>query len=128
MNYQGVIIKESLTNKDILKDLQILNTRIEKVTPRHKTPWLKKWTLHTIEVSKDDMPKIAKRISKSLDISHGHWYADFKDANTHFIIFKDKIFKVDRYKQEQYDGMKKYGVSLGIPEYQLIFKAKKQNK
>ncbi|HDQ22597.1 MAG TPA: hypothetical protein ENN28_01335, partial [Candidatus Uhrbacteria bacterium] len=75
MNYQGVIIKESLTNKDILKDLQILNTRIEKVTPRHKTPWLKKWTLHSIEVSKNDMPKIAKRISKSLDISHGHWYA-----------------------------------------------------
>ncbi len=125
MSYIGVIIEESLTNKDILKNLKILNTRIEKVTPKHETPWLEQWTLHTVEIPEDEMSKVAEEIGKALDTSHGHWYADFKNAKKHFIIFKDKIFQVDRYNQEQYDEIKRYGMSLGIPEYQVTFKAKK---
>lgn len=125
MPYIGVIIEESLANKDVLKDLKILNTRVEIVTPEHETPHLRQWTIHYVEIPDDQAEKIAQKISQSLDTSHGHWYADFKNSNNHFIIFKDKIFKVDRYKQEQYDKVQKYGMSIGIPEHQLIFKAKK---
>jgi len=125
MPYTGVIIEESLAKKDILKYFKILNTRVEKVTPKHETPWLKEWTLHTVEIPEDEIQSAVEKISKDLDVSHGHWYADFKNSNTHFIVFKDKIFKIDRTSQEQYDQVKKYGMSLGIPEHQLIFKAKK---
>ena len=47
MNYQGVIIEESLENKDILKDIKILKTKIEPVKEKHKTSWVKQWTLPT---------------------------------------------------------------------------------
>lgn len=50
MNYQGVIIEESLEDKGILKDVRILSTEVELVTEEHETPRLKQWTLHTIEV------------------------------------------------------------------------------
>ena len=32
MDYEGIIIEESLTNLDILKELEIVHTEIEKVT------------------------------------------------------------------------------------------------
>lgn len=39
-NYQGVIIEESLENKEFLKKVKIISTKVVKVTKKHKTPWL----------------------------------------------------------------------------------------
>lgn len=44
MNYKGVIIEESLENKDILDKISILATKKEIVTEKHKTPWVRQWT------------------------------------------------------------------------------------
>ncbi|MFH1392976.1 MAG: hypothetical protein ABIG73_01145 [Patescibacteria group bacterium] len=121
-NYKGVIIEESLENKDVLKEVKILETEVEPVTSEHETPWLKQWTLHTVEISEDNAEAIAEKISHALDRGHGaSWYADFKNNETHFIIFRDKVFKIDRKSKEQYDKAKEYGISLGIPEHQVDF-------
>ena len=115
-NYNGVIIEESLANKDVLKKVKILSTKVEEVTNEHKTPWLSQWTLHTVEVPEKEAQIIAEEISKSLDYSHNSsWYADYKNNTHHYIIFRDKIFYVDRKSKEQYDEAKRYGISLGIP-------------
>jgi len=124
-NYQGVIIEESLENKEVLKKVKIVSTKVEKVTSEHQTPWLSRWTLHTVEISAKEAKKIAKAISKSLDRGHGgSWYADFKNDTHHYIIFRDKIFYIERKNKEQYDEAKRYGISLGIPEHQLDFHPK----
>ena len=120
MVYQGVIIKESLENKNVLRNVKIVKTKVEKVTDKHKTPWIKKWTLHNVEISEEYAEKIVEEISKSLDSKH-NWYAYFKYGKTHFIIFRNKIFKIKRTSKEQYDKAKEYGISLGIPEYQVDF-------
>ncbi len=122
MNYKGVIIEESLENTDILDDVRILSTKVEPVTEKHGTPWLKQWTLHTVEIPEDRADFIGDKISKALDPLHGgSWYADFKNDKTHFIIFRDKVFKVKRGSREQYDEVVKFGTALGIPDYQLDF-------
>jgi hypothetical protein len=41
MNYEGVIIEESLKDKSILKDIKVVSTKVEPITKEHKTPWLK---------------------------------------------------------------------------------------
>ena len=120
MDYKGVIIEESLENKDILKDVKILETKVEEVTEEHKTPWIKQWTLHTVEIPENQVKNVAEKISKALDSEHD-WYADFKNDTHHYIIFRNKIFFVDKQSKEQYDEAKKYGISLGIPEYQVDF-------
>ncbi len=120
MNFRGIIIEESLEDKKILKSLNILKTIVEKTSPEDNTPWLKKWTMHTIEVTEDKAMEIAERIAISLDKNH-NWYADYKNEDYHFIIFKKKIFVVDRIKKEEYEEAKKYGLKLGIPEEQLDF-------
>ncbi len=122
-NFYGDIIEESLENKDILKKIKILKTKIEQVTDKHKTPWLSKWTLHFVEIHENQAREIAEEISKSLDRDHA-WYADFVNDTKHYIIYRDKIFFVDRQSQEQYDDAKNYGMSLGIPEYQVDFHPK----
>jgi hypothetical protein len=122
MNYKGVIIEESLENKDVLKDIEILSTEVEEVTGEHKTPWLRQWTMHNIEIPEDEAGEIAGKISRSLDPDHGgSWYADFKNDTDHYIIFRNKVFKINRSKMAEYGEVKKYGVSLGIPDYQLDF-------
>ena len=119
-NYKGVIIEESLENTDVLSKVRIVRTKVEKVTKKHKTPWIKEWTLHTVHIPEKKAASIAKKLSKSLDSKHS-WYADFKNKKTHFIIFRNKIFKIDRSSREEYEKATKYGVSLGIPSYQVNF-------
>lgn len=120
MTYKGVIIEESLQNKDILKDVKILETKVEDVTEEHKTPWIKQWTLHTVGIPENQAKDVAEKISEALDSEHA-WYADFKNDTHHYIIFRNKTFFVDKQSKEQYDEAKKYGISLGIPEYQVDF-------
>lgn len=122
MNYQGTIIEESLEDKSVLEEVKILSTKVEQVEEEHKTPWLLQWTLHKVEIPEDKTKEVAEKISKSLDYSHGgSWYADFKNDTHHYIIFRDKVFYIDRKSKEQYEEAKSYGLSLGIPEYQLDF-------
>lgn len=122
MTYHGTIIEESLENKDILKNVKTLGTEVEDVTDNHQTPWIKQWTLHKVEIPESEADSVAQNISQSLDRAHGgSWYADYKNDTTHYIIFRDKVFKVDRKSKEQYDEVTKYGISLGIPDYQVDF-------
>ena len=120
MNFRGIIIEESLRDKSILKNVHIVKTEIEKVTDKHNTPWLKKWTLHTIEVSEKKIMELSENISNALESEH-NWYADFKNETHHFIIFRGKVFVVDRSRKEEYEEVKNYGIKLGIPDYQLDF-------
>ncbi len=122
MDYKGTIIEESLNQKEILGRLKILSTRIEEVVEEHKTPWLKQWTLHKIEIPEDKAEEIAKDLSTCLDRDHASsWYADFKNDTHHYIIFADKVFYIDRKSKQQYDEATRYGISQGIPKYQLDF-------
>ncbi|MEK6962796.1 MAG: hypothetical protein AABX70_00095 [Nanoarchaeota archaeon] len=118
--FTGVIIEESLEHGEVLKKVKIVSTKVEAVTERHKTPWVKQWTLHTVEIPQEQADGIAHELSEALD-SKRDWYADYKNDSTHYIIFHHKVFKIDRTSKEQYDRAKEYGISIGIPEYQVDF-------
>lgn len=120
MNYKGIIIEESLRNKSVFKKLLVVSTKVEPVTKEHKTPWLKQWTLQTVEIPEEKAEEIAAILSKSLETEH-EWYTDFKNKEFHYIIFINRVFKVNRQKPEEYEKAKEYGISLGIPDYQLTF-------
>lgn len=119
MDYEGVVIEESLKDKGILEQIDILSTKVEPITKEHKTPWLKQWTLHTVSVPESKADGVAETLSKALEPNY--WYADFKNDRTHYIIFPNKVFKIDRSKVKEYQAATDYGLSLGIPDYQLDF-------
>ena len=120
MDYKGVIIEESLGYKSVLSKVKIIETKVEPITSEHKTPWIKQWTLHTVEIPEEKSDEIAMDISKSLDNEHTSWYADYKNEKYHYIIYSGKVFKVDLQNPVLYKTAKECGLSIGIPEYQLI--------
>ena len=120
MNYEGVIIEESLEDKSVLSEVKIVKTKTEVVSEKHKTPWVNQWTKHTVRISGEKAKIIAEKISKSLDSKH-HWYADYKNDKFHYIIFRNKIFFVHRNNKKEYEEATRYGIFLGIPYYQVDF-------
>ncbi len=118
--FKGIIIEESLEDMEVLKKVKIVSTEVEKVTESFKTPWVKQWTMHTVEIPENEVQSISDILSISLDKEHV-WYADFRSDTHHYIIFRDKVFYIDRKNKEQYDEAKHYGLSLGIPEHQVDF-------
>lgn len=119
-NYEGVIIEESLVDASVLKGIKIIQTKKEKVESDHQTPWLKQWTLHTVDVPEKDIERVTEKISQALETEH-EWYADFKSSDIHYVVFRGRVFKVDRSKPEEYEPVVEYGKSLGIPDHQLDF-------
>lgn len=118
--FKGVVIEESLEDVSVLNGLKINSTRVEPVTEKHKTPWVSQWTLRSVELPGVFAKAFAEKICRALDSKHD-WYADFKNDAHHYIIFRNKIFLVDRKHKEQYDEATQYGLALGIPDYQLDF-------
>ncbi len=120
MDYKGVIIEESLKDINIIKELKIVDTHVSKTTEESGTPWLEKWTLQTVIIPENKVEEYSKRLSKLIDKKHiSNWYCDFRNDKNHYVIFSDKIFKLDINKREDYIEMRKYGIEIGVPEYQL---------
>ncbi len=75
-----------------------------------------------MEVPEEEAEAVAQSLAKAIVLGHkGSWYADFRNEKFHYIIFRDKVFKVDRRNKEQYDEANRFGEALGIPSYQLDF-------
>lgn len=125
MNYKGIIIEESLKNPRLPEGVKVLSTKSEEVIEHHKTPWLRKWTLNTVEVDENKAEEVAGIISESLETEHNAWYADYKNKKFHYVIFPNKVFKVTNDHKEEYQKVKVYGLSLGIPDDQLDFEEMK---
>ena len=122
MDYEGIVIEESLRDRSALDSLEILGTRIETITPEHRTPWLVRWTLHTVRVPEGRAQAVAETLSHAIDAAHAaSWYADFKNETHHYVIYRDRVFLIDRRRAEEYAEAVEYGIALGLPEHQADF-------
>jgi hypothetical protein len=129
-DFTGVIIEESLKDLSILKSFEITATRVKAMEPGNKQPWLKQWTLHTVKVpaerakllTEELRPQLIERVLYKGAWRRDNWYADWRNATHHYIIFPQKIFYVDRHRKEEYDEASTYGISIGIPPQQVDFR------
>ena len=119
--FTGIIIEESLTDTSVLKNVRIISTLVEPVVDKHKTPWIRQWTMHTVEIKNEDIDQVTKELSVSIDTSHNAWYADFKNETIHYVVYSNKVFKVNRDSADEYAEASRYGISIGIPDYQVDF-------
>jgi hypothetical protein len=124
MDYEGIIIEESLEDRSVLDSLQVLDRKVELTTPHHETPWLSQWTLITVRLPEATAGKVAQALSVAIDSEHaGSWYAEFKNDAHHYVVYRDRVFYIDRRSREQYAEAVDYGVSRGLPEHQADFVA-----
>lgn len=121
--YTGILIEESLTSRECLALLRIASTSIEQVTDRHRTPWVKQWTLHRFAIDDESAaPDVAVALQKALDPEHpAAWYVEFSNEREHYLVFSGRVFCIDRSEPAQYEAVAAYGLELGIPPTQLDF-------
>lgn len=104
--FKGIIIENSLTDKNILNDLDIENTWQDG-----------DWTLHSVKVTENQILKLSK------SLADGPWYIHLWETGKDEIrvIFKDKIVTISSTDKSTWEEAISYGKSIGIPEEQLDF-------
>jgi hypothetical protein len=105
--YKGTIIEQSLTSTDVLKTLKITKTWTDE-----------DWVLHDIEVDEE----LVSAIQQSL--ADGPWYVHLWRESEMLVIFKEKIFSVNRLDTTTWREAIDHGLSKGIPKGQLDFLTK----
>jgi len=104
--YKGIIIEESLENRDILKNIQILESTLSEDET---------WHMHTVLASPEDLKKLSN------GLKDGTWYAHFWNRRTVIAVFKGKTFQFHFDDKSTWKEVLEYGRSLGIHEEQLDF-------
>lgn len=106
MKYSGCIIEESLKDKSVINEFKIL----EEIDD-DGIMWI-------VEIDESKLDNVVPSLQKSM-VDNPIWYCDLKCEDWHYIIFNDKIFKVNRDCPEQYEETRQYGLKRGIPNEQL---------
>lgn len=76
------------------------------------------WTVVGFEGDDDVADRLAKSLSESL-LADGGWYADFKTARDHVVVFAGRIFRYQRGDQAGRAEAIAYGRAVGVPDNQL---------
>ncbi len=104
--YKGVLVENSLLDKEILKHVKIIRSRDEG-----------DWKLHDIRLSKKQISDIQKSIAEKG--WYFHLWEPGKDVVT--VVFKDRLFEIKHSDKATWKDAIAYGVAQGIPESQLDF-------
>jgi len=104
--YSGCIIDESIKNKSILDEFKIIDKSDDD------------GAIYIVEIDDSKINDIVPKVMHAM-VEEKVWYCDLKNYDYHYIIYNDKVFKVNRDYGEQYEEAKKYGLKRGIPECQL---------
>ena len=110
--YNGLLIKESLLDENILDLISIQNVEIWSTNNEPKY-----WTAISFQSDCDDFPD---KLSKALDEGgETCWYVDFKSDDTKYIVLKDVVLKYEIGNSIEKDTVMKKCMELGVPVGQL---------
>ncbi len=104
--YHGIIIEESLREKDVLDSFEILGKEKGK-----------NWTFLKIAIEPHDIRAGIRRLQSELK---GNFYFHAYMNDKMVVVFKDRQFWISTDKST-WDKARSYGVYLGLPKEQLEF-------
>lgn len=111
--YQGLLIKESISDELILDYVTITKVELWKTDGR-----LKYWTALSFTTNQQDFPELLSKVVISNE-TVGNWFVDMKSGNIKFIVFKDKILKYEIGNAIEKEQACEECRKLGIPNHQL---------
>ena len=112
--FEGVLIKESIENEDILDCLEINKVEIWKTggKPRY-------WTVLFFISNDRDFPGKLSKVMKKEEDGEGNWFCDFKAGNRKYIVFRNKVLQYEIGNPEQKALVCEACRELGIPDEQM---------
>ena len=76
------------------------------------------WTFLEFEADDAIAGLLAESLARSL-LAEGGWYADFRAADDHVVVFAGKVFRYQRGGKDARAEAMDYGRVMGVPEHQL---------
>lgn len=111
--YEGILIKESLAEDSIIDFLNIHKVELWSTGGNPKY-----WTALYFTSQKADFPEKLSQMMLSGG-SGGAWFADFKEDNEKYIVFKNKILKYTIGNQEEKEFVWGECRKMGILDTQM---------
>ncbi|MCH5340142.1 MAG: helix-turn-helix transcriptional regulator [Acetatifactor sp.] len=112
--YEGVLIKESIDDENILDFLNI--NKIELWNTGGKPKY---WTVLFFTSSRKDFPEQISKVMISDPDNGGNWFVDFKAGNEKYIVFRDKVLKYHIGNQQEKSYVCSECRKLGILDEQM---------
>ncbi|MEI7513596.1 MAG: hypothetical protein WCJ74_03185 [bacterium] len=114
--YKGAIVEESLEDKKVLSDFDIVETTVtDDENPDDR------WHIHKVLADAEQIEKLSKFIKPT------KWYANFwtdpvriEDGNI-IVAYRDKVFSFHKDDEVGRGEAIQYGLSVDIPLEQLDF-------
>lgn len=112
--YEGVLIKESISDENIIDVMEINKVEL------WKTNWKPKyWTVLYFTSKLYDFPERISKVMIGSDNSEENWFVDFKSGNIKYIVFKDLVLKYAIGNKEEKIQVCNKCSELGIPDEQM---------
>ncbi|MDO4303664.1 MAG: helix-turn-helix transcriptional regulator [Bacillota bacterium] len=110
--YEGVLIKESIDDENIIDFLNIHKVELWNTGGKPKY-----WTMLFFTCARKDFPQQISKVMISDPDNGGNWFVDFKAGNEKYIVFRDKVLKYRIGNQTEKDYVcaecRKMGISDG---------------
>lgn len=107
--FEGILIKESICDENILDILNIHKTELWKTDS-----YPKYWTALYFTSSDMDLADKFSKVMIADDKLGGNWYVDFKHNNMKYIVFKNKILSYEIGNKFDKDKINEECKKLGI--------------
>ena len=112
----GLILKESLEETSVLDSLRVTRTETWQVS-NAAAYQPNTWTALSFEADERQAGALAAELSRSLKPLG--WYINASTATDVYVIFPNKVFKYRKGDRARREEVKRYGLTVGIPESQL---------
>lgn len=112
--YEGLLIKESIENEDILDCLQVNKLELWKTdnSPRY-------WTAITFTSNTVDLPERFSKVMIGSESKGVNWYVDFKRNNVKYIVFRGLVLTYTIGNAEEKEQVIEQCKNKGIPDSQI---------
>ncbi len=112
--YEGMLIKESIEDENIIDILNIHKVELWKTDGKPKY-----WTVLFFTCARKDFPEqIARVMISDLD-NGGNWFVDFKAGNEKYVVFRNKILKYQIGNQTEKEHVCEECRKMGILDEQM---------
>lgn len=112
--YEGVLIKESISDDSIIDYLNIHKIELWNTDGKPKY-----WTVLFFTCDRKDFPEQISKVMLSDPDTDENWFVDFKAGNKKYIVFKDKILKYQIGNQAEKEFVCNECRKLGISNEQM---------
>ncbi len=112
--YEGVLIKESVTDDSIIDLLSVHKLELWNVGGNPKY-----WTVLFFTSNEKNFPQKIAKVMRDGQENGGNWFVDFKAENYKYIVFKDKVLKYQIGNQTEKEKVCAECRKMGILDAQM---------